>query len=179
MARRIPTWTYIAGGGILLLAAGRVAAPIILRRSEAARIAALRLDTKTRILELRRKLLERGIAVHIGSTARSVSEQASILASGRTTTPGSWHLVGRAADVYPIDPKTGKPDYAGRRVDLYRIMVEEAEKLGLRSLAFNPDGSKRTLVGKKGPFWDGGHLEYRGPFATVAQAAKAEGLVLG
>jgi len=104
-----------------------------------------------------------GIRVKVGSTARSYAAQALAFEQGRSGTRAGGHQKGRAVDLYPIDPQTGFPDYAGRNIELYRRMHAVAAGLGWHGLAFNADGSPRYIEGGNGrKFWDGGHLEWRG-----------------
>jgi hypothetical protein len=104
-----------------------------------------------------------GIRVKVGARGRSLAAQAAAFDAGRSATKSGAHQKGRAVDLYPIDPDTGFPDYAGRNLELFRRMHAVASGLGWHGLAFNPDGSRRLLEGGNGRrFWDGGHLEWRG-----------------
>ena len=96
-------------------------------------------------------------------------------------TPTSPHSLGRAVDLYPIDPATGKWDRNVNRLDLYQAMHAAAKSLGWRGLAFEADGvTKKYLTNSKGKkIWDGGHLEWREPHATIVAAVAAEGAVYG
>lgn len=120
-----------------------------------------------------------GLELFLGSCLRTAKQQEEAKASGHSTQPVSWHMIGRACDVYPIDPTTLAPDLAGKRIDLFRLMHEEAKKLGWHGIAFNDDGSKRYIHTAKGKIWDGGHLEWRQGFATLAEAIAAEGAKFG
>lgn len=122
-------------------------------------------DTKRALRALLGALAQAGIRVKVGSTGRSELEQARQMAAGRSATMQSAHRRGQAVDLYPIDPTTGFPDYAGRRLELYQRMHEIAARLGWRGLAFNPDGSRRYLQTARGRIWDGGHLEWKGATA--------------
>lgn len=103
-----------------------------------------------------------GIKVKVGPLTRSLAAEQRAYDSGRSAI-NPWkskHLVSKAVDVYPIDPSTGEPDYQGRRLELFKRMVDVAKRLGWKSLAFNADGSVRYLTSKSGArFWDGAHLE--------------------
>lgn len=116
---------------------------------------------------------QHGIKTFVGSTRRTPAEQAVKVEANLSTTNNSWHLLGRAVDLYPIDPKTGQWDSAGRTWDtLFRKMHELAPRHGWRGLAFNPDGSRRYLVMRDGSRkWDGPHLEFPEGM-TFAQAQR-------
>ena len=94
------------------------------------RLKRLQPHIRARVLELQRRLRARGVRTFIGTTRRTTTEQAEALATGRSTTPRSWHLIGRAVDLYVIDPATGQPDTMAQRLDLYKILWEEAKRLG-------------------------------------------------
>jgi len=117
-------------------------------------------DFAARVLQLVRALEAAGIKVRIGPFVRTPAEQQTAIDKGRSGTERSKHLTARAIDLYPVDPTTGQPDYAGKRLDLYRRMVDIAKGQGWKSFAFKTDGSPRYLTNKQGGrFWDGGHLE--------------------
>jgi hypothetical protein len=118
---------------------------------------------RTALETLLRALGAAGIRVKVGQTGRTLEQQARAVDAGRSSTYGGQHPKGRAVDLYPIDPSTGFPDYAGKNVELFRKMHAIAGGLGWTGLAFNPDGSPRYLTARSGRrFWDGGHLEWRG-----------------
>lgn len=110
---------------------------------------------------------------------RTSAQEKKLIEDGKTaaTLTHSWHELRRAVDLYPIDPDTGKPDDNGRRLDLYIAMHAKAKAMGFRGIAFEADGvTKHYIKNSKGKLvWDGGHLECRGPYATIAQAWAAEG----
>jgi hypothetical protein len=101
------------------------------------------------------------IPVKVGQVGRTLAEQEQAAEKGRTATLQSKHLTAQAVDIYPLDPDTGQPDFEGKHLDTYRKMHQIAVALGWRSIAFNPDGSKRILTAANGKqFWDGAHLEW-------------------
>lgn len=111
------------------------------------------------LAELRRRLKAKGIDTMVGSTKRTPAQQEGVVSDGTSATTRSWHVLGRAVDLYPYGPD-GNPDLDGRHVDRFRIMHTEAKALGFRGLAFNADGTKRYITTSKGKVWDGGHLEF-------------------
>lgn len=143
--------------------------------AERRRINRLEPGTRAAYRQFLKLMSNRGIRIHTGQTVRDTAQQAALVESGASGTNRSWHLLGRAIDAYPYDPDTGKPDMQGRRLDLFRIMHETAAVLGFHGLAFRPypDGPKRYITTSKGSVWDGGHLEYHGPYNTWAEAADA------
>lgn len=140
-------------------------------------------EARAAFIQLSDMCRARGLLLFLGQTLRSMPEQQKKLDAGLTTQAVTWHFIGRGLDVYVIDPKTGAPDLAGKRVDLYQIMHEEAAKLRLTGKAFNADGSRRYLTvvknGAKGKLWDAAHLEWRHGYDTLAEAIKAEGPAFG
>jgi hypothetical protein len=168
-------WTKLLGGiGIIFLVGfvGKKAA-VKLGLTEKSRLDMLQPHVRSRVEELIRRMAEKGIKLYVGSTKRTREKQAKIVSAGRSAAPVSWHLLGRAVDIYPVDPVTGKPDTSGKNINLFKTMMKEAEALGFRQLAFKPDGSKLYIMGAKGEFWDAGHIEYRDGM-TIAQAAQRE-----
>ena len=117
-------------------------------------------EVRAALGELRTRLRAKGIDTWVGSTLRDDATQAGYVDAGVSATQKSWHLVGRAVDLYPYDPLTGRPDLAGHNTEAFRTMHAEASRVGFRGLAFNTDGSKRYINTSKGKVWDGGHLEY-------------------
>lgn len=151
----------------------------LLTSSETSRMDGLQDEPKAKLLELIGVLADQGIRVYVGQTLRTAAQEKANVEAGKTAAglKYSWHELGRAADVYPIDPDTGKADLAGKRVDLFRTMHAAAKAIGWRGIAFLDDGvTKRTITNSKGhAVWDGGHIEWRSPHATIAAAVAAEG----
>lgn len=137
----------------------------------------LEAETLRRYLQLKQVLKEKyGIDLHTGSTRRSAEQQAANVEKGVSAASISWHMSGRGVDAYPIDPATGQPDLKARRPDLFRIMHREWAKLGGFGLAYSPypEGPNRLITTTKGKIWDGGHLEFHGPYTTAAAAYNAD-----
>lgn len=155
----------LSGGGAAVVSAVRK-----LGKKEATNLSKLEPGARAALEALRRELAAAGLETFIGSTLRDNAEQAEILERGSSSTSRSWHLLGRAVDLYPIDPATKEPDLAGRNTELFRKMHEVAKRHGWRGLAFNADGSKRYITTSKGKVWDGGHLEFPSGM-TWAEAA--------
>jgi hypothetical protein len=150
----------------------------LLTSSEVERMEQLEPETQSRLRDLILALGVKGIRVFVGQTHRTAAQEKANIAAGKTSAnlTHSWHELRRAVDLYPYDPDTNKPDLDGRRVDLFRAMHDEAKAIGFHGIAFNDDGSKKLLTNAKGKrIWDGGHLECRGPYATIAEAWAAEG----
>jgi hypothetical protein len=171
----MPRWVWWLLGLGLVAAVAPATVGLVGSLAEEARIARLRPEVAALVRQLRDRLAALGIRLFVGSTRRTAAEQASLVAAGKSAATTSWHQLGRAADVYPYDPTTGKPDLAGRHVENFRALAREAQALGFRSLGFTDTGAKRYIQTAKGPIWDAGHIEYRGPYATIAAAAAAEG----
>lgn len=152
--------------------------------AEQRRIKKLEPGTRAAYRNLLQLMSNRGIRVFTGQTLRDADLQAALVRAGKSGTTRSWHLLGRAIDAYPVDPDTGKPDRAGRREDLFRILHQTAAVLGFHGLAYRPypDGPKRYITttknGQQRQVWDGGHLEYHGGYASWVDAARAAGVVV-
>ena len=158
---------------MMLLAVGKGSDVVrsVMGKTEAERIAELTPDTQLALRALKARCAARGVKVYVGQTVRDRTEQAAQVAAGRSDNDNSWHLVRRAADCYVIDPTTGKADTKGTRLVDYKVMHEEAKRLGFRGIAFNEDGSKR-YIGKG--VWDVGHLEFRGGMNWSQALAKLD-----
>lgn len=160
---------------VLLLGGGVVAVKVATTQTEAQKLAALLPQVRAAFERLRSRLAAQGIRLLVGQTRRTADQQAAIYAAGNSGTTKSWHLLGRAVDVYVYGPD-GKPDMDGRHVELYRKLHTEAAREGFRGLAFNADGSKRYITNAQGkPVWDAGHIEFPEGM-TWAAAAKAAGV---
>jgi len=140
-------------------------------------VTALTPDTQAAYAQLELLMFQRhGIRLRRGQTVRSEEQQRRLVETGASAALFSWHLVGRAIDAYPIDPATGQPDMEGRNIDLFRKMHVIWAELGGLGLAFSPypEGPIRLITVKKNgvpkKIWDGGHLEFHGPFASAKQA---------
>jgi len=167
-------------GGIVETAMDAIS---LLTSSETSRMDRLQPEVQTQLLNLIGVLADQGVKVYVGSTLRTPAQEKANVDAGRTSAglKYSWHELGRAVDLYPVDPDTNKPDTAGRRVDLFIAMHAAAKALGWRGIAFEADGTtKKYIKNSKGkPVWDAGHLEWRSPHATIVAAIAAEGAAYG
>jgi len=188
-------WLILAGG---TLAGGLVAfwwlnrdepgalvdqlgdAVVTLTSSDESRLEELEPMTQDQVRALIANLAGQGIGVHVGQTLRTSAQEKDAIAAGHTSAAlvTSWHQLGRAVDLYPLDDN-GKPDLTGSNLDAIRAIASTAEGMGFRQLAFNADGSKRIIQGTKGPIWDSGHIEWRSPYGSIAEAVAAEGANYG
>lgn len=149
-----------------------------LTTSEETRLSQLESVTQAKVRELLSRMRDQGVVIWVGQTLRTSAQEAANIEAGKTAGGliHSWHELARAVDLYPTLP-SGSPDYNATNLDNYRAMHEQAVNLGFRSLAFNSDGSKRLLTNSKGKkIWDGGHIEWRAPYDSIAQAWEAEGV---
>lgn len=155
----------------------------LLTSTEASRMEKLGPETQSKLSDLIFALAGAGLKVYVGQTLRTAAQEKANVEGGKTAAglKYSWHELGRAVDLYPIDPATGRADLEGRRVDLFQQMHATAKSMGWRGIAFLEDGvTKRTILNSKGhAIWDGGHLEDRGSYATIAEAVAAEGAAYG
>lgn len=148
-----------------------------LTSSEEGKLEKLEPTTQLLVRQLLDQMAAQGIDVYVGETIRTVAAEKADVAAGKSSKGQvySWHNIGRAVDLYPINPDTGKADLNGVRNDLFTTMAALATALGFRSLAYNADGSRHYLNTVKGPVWDGGHIEYHGVYSSLAEAIAAEG----
>lgn len=133
-------------------------------------------EARERVQRLLDAMEARGLPVYVGQTLRTQVQQADAQARGTTSANQvhSWHQLGRAADLRKRLPDdTGDPTTHDE--SFFRALYDEATALGLRSLAYHPDGSKVILHTTHGPEWDPGHVEFHGEWATLAEAFAAEG----
>jgi len=148
-----------------------------LTTSDESRLSQMQPDAETATRQLIAQLAGQGMKVHVGQTFRTPAQEKSAIDSGHSgVKTHSWHELGRAVDLYPIDPDTGSPDLNGTRLDLFQQMHAVAESIGFHSIAFNADGTRHLITNNAGKkIWDGGHLEWRPPYGTIAEAWQAEG----
>jgi len=115
----------------------------------------------------------RGLEPYVGQCGRTPAQQQAAIAAGTTSAHQhiSWHELGRAVD-YRARLADGSEDTSTNNEPFFQALSEEAGKIpGMRSLAYNADGSKLLL---NGHLWDAGHCEYRAPFGTLVAAIKSE-----
>jgi hypothetical protein len=115
----------------------------------------------------------RGLEPYIGQCGRTPAQQQAAIDAGTTSAHQhiSWHELGRAVD-YRARLGDGSEDTTTHNEPFFRALSEEAGKIdGMRSLAYNADGSKLLL---NGHLWDAGHCEFRAPYPTLVAAVKIE-----
>jgi hypothetical protein len=182
------TWIVGYRGGSLRVGAD-AAAPRKAKRAPVKKIkisdvkdVTLLLEPETRALynQLEGILLAKyGIKLRRGRTRGTQEGEKALATAGKSalTSGISWHLLGRAIDVYPIDPATGQPDMMAKNINLYRALHNEWHALGGMGLAFlpYPNGPIRKLKTPDGRvFYDLGHLEYHGNYPNLLTAYQAE-----
>lgn len=144
-----------------------------LSNAERAKIDQLIPSAKEAHVALIGAMVARGLLPAIGQVDRCPAQQHEAQAAGTTSAHQdiSWHELDRAVD-YRARLASGAMDTTTKNEAFFRALYEEACKIdGLRSLAYEPDGSKKLLNGKT---WDAGHVEFRSPYATLAEAVRAE-----
>lgn len=147
-------------------------------KPELDRLTLLTPETLWRVERVIQKMKDRGFDIYVGGTRRTKAEELAARASGHSgqNQTSSWHMLGRAADLRLRAAGGGASfDQSEASEPFWRALYEEATALGLRSLAYRPDGSKFIIQGARGPLWDSGHVEWRAPFGTLAEAMAAEG----
>jgi hypothetical protein len=152
-------------------------AAVQLTSSEEDRLLQLEPATQAQVRALLVELTGQGIGVYVGQTLRTSAQEKAAIDSGHTSgsLTVSWHQLGRAVDLYPLDGD-GKPDRTGANLDAIRAIAMTAEAMGFRQLGFNGDGSRRIIHNAAGaPIWDSGHVEWREPYGSIAEAVAAEG----
>lgn len=126
------------------------------------KLALLLPHVREQVEALIRQCEAQGVSLAVGNTLRTAAKQAQNVAAGRAMTSRSWHLLGRAADLYVRLPG-GKLDVRATNRAAYELMHQEAKKLGFRVLGFKPFRN-----GTVDPY----HVEWRDGM-TWDQAAKA------
>jgi hypothetical protein len=145
----------------------------MLSPAELARLDTLIPDARTAHDTLIAAMTARGLEPFIGQCGRTPAQQQAAIAAGTTSAHQvlSWHELGRAVD-YRARLADGTEDQTTRNEPFFQALSEEAGKIdGMRSLAYNTDGSKLLL---NGHLWDAGHCEYRPPYATLIAAVRVE-----
>jgi hypothetical protein len=152
-----------------------------LTSSEEGRLQQLQPETQSMVRQLIQQLANAGLAIHVGQSLRTTAEEKSVIAAGKSGVKShSWHEIGRAVDLYPINPDTGAPDLDGLRDDLFQQMQQAAVAMGFDQIAYNPDWSRRLIKNNKGKLiWDGGHIQWQSPYASIGDAVAAEGAQYG
>lgn len=130
-------------------------------------------STRAAYMLYRAGLAASGIQARAIVTHRSRADQEAKHAAGRSANKVGWHELDRAVDEQLLNPATGAWDDQALAVPMWRARARIAEQHGFRQLGFNQDGTKRYIKGPKGPIWDPYHIEYRHPFATLAEALRA------
>jgi hypothetical protein len=129
---------------------------------------------RAKLEELQDRLFsEYGLRLFLGSGRRTQEQQRALVDAGRSAKPSSLHLRGEAVDVYVVDPETGKPDFSGRRADLYRTLHRVWASLGGYGLAYwpYPEGPPMYIQTSAGRVWDAGHLQLERVAAPVVRPA--------
>lgn len=145
--------------------------------AETLRMQQLEMVTQGKVWSLIDAMAARGFDVFIGATRRTPAEVEAARLAGRSSAgqTRSWHELGRAADLRPRK-KDGSPNYdtGPASEPFWRALQEEANKLGMRCLAYREDGSKLLLDTVNGKRWDPGHVEYRARYASLKDALQHE-----
>lgn len=158
-----------------------------LTTTEEGRIAKLQPEVQAQLRALLGDLYSAGVPVEVGATLRTSAREKALIAEGKTSASltVSWHQLGRAVDMYPIDNdgyvvRELRKDRLEVDIALFRRMHEIAKANGWRGIAFNDDGTRHFITNSAGKkVWDGGHIEWRSPYDTIAQAVAAEGAQYG
>ncbi len=144
---------------------------------ELSRIQRLTAQTRERVLRVIEDLAAQGFDVYVGRTIGTAADTAAAVASGHASKgmTHDWHELGRAADLRRR-AANGGPDFdqSAASEPFWRALYAAATAHGMRSLAYRDDGSKLIIHGAHGDIWDSGHVEYRAPYATLAEAVAAE-----
>lgn len=143
---------------------------------ETFRLTQLTPETRERVQQTIDGMAAIGHDVYVGQTLRTQTEQTAAQARGTTSAnqSRSWHQLGRAADLRKRNAD-GSVDESTHDEAFFRDLFDVATSVGLRSLAFREDGSRLLIHTTHGDVWDAGHIEFREPFGTLAEAFAAEG----
>jgi hypothetical protein len=142
--------------------------------AELARLDQLIPDARPWFEALIRAMNDRGWDPFIGQVLRTPAQQQAAIAAGTTSKHQtlSWHFLGRAVDFRRrLDDGTEDMTTGGDDA-FWQALYQEATKIvGMRSLAYHPNGTKMLL---NGTLWDCGHVEWRLPWAELSEAVSAE-----
>ncbi len=145
---------------------------VVLTTSEEMRLQRLEPETQQKVRDLLATLQSQGMTVYVGQTFRSPADEQAAIDSGHSAVKThSWHESGRAVDLYPVDPDTHSADLNGVRDDLFIQMQQAAVAMGFHQIAYDNNWQRvyhTNSAGKK--FWDGGHVEWHGPYANATDA---------
>jgi hypothetical protein len=154
---------------------------VIYTAAEEARLSACHPDAEARFRAIGEAMERRGLPVFIGETARTNTEQAEAVASGHSSEHQvhSWHTLvdadgkpcARACDFRKRLPGN-HADPTTHDEAFFRALYAEATITGCRSLAYKLDGTKLLLQTAHGLVWDAGHVEYREPYLSLAEAVE-------
>lgn len=158
-------WFFIVGLLVILLIGSGVGIKLITTAGELLRIQGLLPPVRKALQTLREKLAGVGIRTAVRSTRRTPTEQAELVALGKSDTSQSFHVIGRAVDVYVFGPDD-KLDLDGKYEDRYLTMHKIAATLGFTNVAYDAAWKPKYL---KSGARDLGHLQFTGGM-TFAQA---------
>jgi hypothetical protein len=169
-------WSLLA---LILIPVGIVGTKLVISARERARIAALAPDVQAAYAAFLADASSQGLRIFTGRTQGSVAQTARNKAAGRSGVDVSWHDLDppRAIDIQVKDAagKAIASPKSASEIALYLRAVRIAESHGFRQIGFNADGSKRFL---RSGAWDPYHIEFRGPYRTIAAAIEASDLKL-
>jgi hypothetical protein len=123
--------------------------------------------------------VEHGLDTFLGETYRTPKKQAANIAAGlsaASTAGKGWYVVGRAFHIYAW--VNGAPDVAVKREDLLILLHKRAQKLGLKSLAYDAKWNKKYISAANGKIWDANHFEKHDGILWVAADAEYRQLAL-
>lgn len=138
-------WIIIAGLIFVLLIGSGVAQQLVTSAAELVRLSGLIPPVRVALQKVRQRLIDRGIRTAIRSTRRTQAQQDQKVAEQKSDTANSYHLLGRAVDMYVFGPD-GELDLAGKHENLYRIMHQEGAKDGFTNISFSTDYTKPVYL---------------------------------
>lgn len=150
----------------------------VISEAEEHRVRKLQPDVCSAYLMVLSDCRKDGVDLHIGTTRRSLADQQTAKAAGKSALAVGYHNVGRAIDSYVILPD-GTLDMAGKSKAAYLLYHQTAVKHGFSTLAYNDDWSPRYIQvrdtnGKLKRLRDLSHIEYRGNYPTLQACLQAE-----
>ncbi len=151
---------------------------VVLTTTEEHRLSQLEPETQAAARQFLQAMANKGYQVEVGRTLGTAADTARNREKGTTAIAEgshSWHEIARALDVYPVDPATGVADRNGVNNDLFIEMHQTAAQFGFRNIAYDEMWQRKYINTSKGKVWDGGHLEFWGPYSSKSAAIAAEG----
>lgn len=162
-------WLLVVAGGLLAFATARGSRTPMraLTLAEERRLGGLVPSAQIALQRLRLQLHRNGIETFVGQTRQDQATAEEMFSTGRSATRTSWHLVGRAVDLYVV--VGGQVDFSGRYKAVYERLGAVARAMGWRWLGTGTITNRETGA----TFTDPAHVEFREGLTWTQAAGQA------